>query len=315
MDSSLRKVSAPPSRRQAWRRILGRDWSTGYLFLLPMLVVLIGLIGYPFVSAILLTLQDKQVGLPGEYVGLRNFADLFSDSTTGQGFRASIWNTIVYTGVAITGKAIIGMGQSLILNERFPGRMVMRAILFLPWAIPSLIVGLTWKWMYAGTQVGLLNMIALQLGLTQDLIQWLASPSLAMWSVIVVVIWQGTPFWTMMFLAGLQAIPGDLYEAAEIDGANVVQRFTSITLPSLGNVIAITFMLSTIWTANSINYVYILTGGGPARATMTFPMLAYEVGIMGAQRLGMGAAIALAYFPAFLLLIYFLSKRMLADAK
>jgi multiple sugar transport system permease protein len=132
-------------------------------------------------------------------------------------------------------------------------------------------------------------------------------------SVLVVVVWQGTPFWSMMFLAGLQAISGELYEAAAIDGANVFHRFWHITLPGLENVIVITCMLSTIWTANGINYVYILTGGGPANATMVFPMLAYQIGIAGAQRLGMGAAIALCFFPFFLVLIYFLSRRMLSS--
>ena len=143
--------------------------------------------------------------------------------------------------------------------------------------------------------------------------QWLANPDIAMWSVLLVVVWQGTPFWSMMFLAGLQSISPELYEAAAIDGANVFQRFRHVTLPSLSNVIAITCMMSTIWTANGINYVYILTGGGPGGATMIFPMLAYEVGIVSGSRLGMGAAIALCFFPFFLVLIYFLSKRMLAS--
>jgi ABC-type sugar transport system permease subunit len=118
----------------------------------------------------------------------------------------------------------------------------------------------------------------------------------------------------MMFLAGLQAIPGELYEAAEIDGADVLRRFRHITLPGLAPVIVITTLLSTIWTANSINFVYALTGGGPAGATMTFPMLAYQIGIQS-QRLGMGAAISLFLFPIFLVMIVFLTRRMLAEER
>jgi ABC-type sugar transport system permease subunit len=135
-----------------------------------------------------------------------------------------------------------------------------------------------------------------------------------MWSVVLAASWAGMPFWAMMFLAGLQAIPAELYEAASIDGANVFQRFWHITLPSLSNVAAITFMLSAIWTANSLNFIYILTGGGPGDATMIFPMLAYELGIK-TQRLSMGATVPLIFFPLFLILIYFLTKRMLTTQR
>src|SRR5262249_13159157 len=181
--------------------------------------------------------------------------------------------------------------------------------------VPTLIAGLTWKWLYDGSQAGMLNMLALKLGLTHDLIQWLGNYDLALVSVVVAVVWAGTPFWAMMFLAGLQAIPGELYEAAEIDGANAFQRFLSITMPALAPIIVITTMLSTIWTATSINFTYILTGGGPANATMIFPLLAYQVGVAGAQRLGMGAAISLFFFPIFLAMIYFLTRRMLTEAR
>jgi ABC-type sugar transport system permease subunit len=144
-------------------------------------------------------------------------------------------------------------------------------------------------------------------------VQWLGSYDVALWAVVVAVVWASTPFWAMMFLAGLQAIPGDLYEAAQIDGAGVFSRFRHITLPGLTNIIIITAMLSTIWTATSINFVYVLTNGGPANATMTFPMLAYQIGVAGAQRLGMGATISLVFFPFFLVMIFFLTRRMLAE--
>jgi len=131
--------------------------------------------------------------------------------------------------------------------------------------------------------------------------------------VILVVIWAGMPFYGMMFLAGLQAIPKELYEAASIDGANVFQRFRNITLPSLSTVITITVLLSTIWTANSINFIYVLTGGGPANATMTFPMYTYQVGIAGAQRLGAASAITILFLPAFLVIIFALTRHMLRE--
>jgi multiple sugar transport system permease protein len=297
------------------RRTFGRDWATAWIFLLPALVVMIGLIAYPFVSAILLSFQNKLVGSPGIWVGLQNYDDLIRGKDLSAQFWQSVKVSIVFTAAATVIKFFLGLSMALLLNEKFWGRTYVRALFFLPWAIPGLIVGLTWKWMYDGSAVGLLNMLALRLGLTNDLIQWLGNYDLALWAVVIAVVWASTPFWAMMFLAGLQAIPSELYEAAEIDGADIFGRFRHITIPGLANVIVITAMLSTIWTATSINFIYVLTNGGPAGATMTFPMLAYQIGVAGAQRLGTGATISLFFFPVFLVMIYFLTKRMLASER
>jgi multiple sugar transport system permease protein len=276
---------------------------------------MVGLIAYPFVSAILLSFQAKLVGSPGVWVGLQNYSDLLFGRDLSAQFLQSVRVSILFTVVAIAIKFVLGMSMALLLHEQFPGRMYVRALFFLPWAIPGLIAGLTWKWMYDGSAVGLLNMLALQLGLSHDLIQWLANYNLALWAVTIAVVWASTPFWAMMLLAGLQAIPSELYEAAEIDGAGVFGRFRHVTLPGLANILVITAMLSTIWTATSINFVYVLTNGGPAGATMTFPMLAYQIGVAGAGRLGTGATISLIFLPVFLVMIYFLTKRMLASER
>jgi multiple sugar transport system permease protein len=301
------------SPRASLRGLLGRDWVAAWLFLLPCVLVLVGLIGYPFVSAILLSFQAKLVGSPGVWVGLQNYQDLLFGRDLSAQFLASVRVSVFYTLVADVLKFGLGMSMALLLHEQFRGRTFLRALFFLPWAIPSLIAGLTWKWMYDGTQIGLLNMLVLRFGLSQELIQWLANYDLALWSVMVALVWASTPFWAMMFLAGLQAIPRELYEAAEIDGAGVFGRFRHVTLPGLASVIVITTLLSTIWTATGINFVYILTNGGPANATMIFPMLAYQVGVAGAGRLGVGATISLFLFPVFLIMIFFLTRRMLAE--
>jgi multiple sugar transport system permease protein len=317
-DDQLVRPSATlrpgPGLDVALRHLLGRDWLSAWAFLLPCLLVLVGLIAYPFVSAILLSFQAKVIGLPGTWVGLENYRNLLVGRDLSGQFLQSVKVSVLYTGVAQLCKFVLGMAMALLLNEQFKGRTVVRALFFLPWAMPTLIVGLTWKWMYEGSQIGLLNMLLLRLGVTHDLVQWLGNYDLALWAVVVAVVWASTPFWAMMFLAGLQGIPHELYEAAEIDGAGVVQRFSNITLPGLAPVIVITTLLSTIWTANSINFVYALTGGGPAGATMTFPMLAYQIGIQS-QRLGMGAAISLFLFPIFLVMIVFLTRRMLAEER
>jgi multiple sugar transport system permease protein len=294
------------------RGALGRDWLSAWVFLLPCVVVMVGLIAYPFVSAILLSFQSKLVGSPGVWVGLKNYEDLLVGRDLSAQFLQSVRVSFVFTLAAQVVKFVLGLSMALLLHEHFPARTFVRALFFLRWAIPGLIAGLTWKWIYDGSAVGLLNMIVLQLGLSKDLIQWLGNYDLALWAVVVAVVWASTPFWAMMFLAGLQAIPGELYEAAEIDGADVFGRFRHVTLPGLTNVIIITAMLSTIWTATSINFIYVLTNGGPAGATMTFPLLAYQIGVAGAQRLGTGATISLFFFPLFLIMIYFLTKRMLA---
>ena len=299
-------------RRSAATRLLGRDWRIAWLFLLPLVLVLIGLVTYPFLSGIWLSLQHKVVGEPATWAGLRNYRELLA----GDQYASTFWNSVrvsaLYTAAAVAIKLVLGMCMALLLNERFRGRTLMRAILFLPWAMPTIIVALTWRWIYDGSLSGLINFVRVEYFGQENLVQFLANPSLALWSVVVVAVWQGTPFFTMMFLAAMQAIPNEQYEAAALDGANVFRRFLDITLPSLGPAITITALLSTIWTANSINFIFALTRGGPVGATMTFPMLAYEVGIAGARQLGLAAAISVLFFPVFIVAIYILTKRMLS---
>ena len=308
------KTLAPPSRTQnMWRRSFGRDWRLGWVLVLPVTAVLVGLIAYPFLLSIYLSFTDKMVGQPANFIGLQNYRDVIFGAEFGAVFWKSVVNTGIYTGSAVLSKAVIGMGMALFLHEEFRGRNMMRALCFLPWAIPSLIVGLSWQWIYNGTPAGMINQVLIDLGLSNTLIQFLGNPHIALWSVIFVDIWAGCPFYGMMFLAGLQSVPRELYEAASIDGANVFQRYRHITLPGLSSVIAITMLLSTIWTANGFNLIYILTGGGPANATMTFPMFTYQVGIAGAQRLGTASAITILFLPFFLVLIFFLTRHMLSE--
>jgi multiple sugar transport system permease protein len=309
---SRTKREAGVAARPTARRLLGRDYTIAWFFLLPLLIVLIGLIAYPFVSAIALSLQHKVVGGAATWVGLENYRDLLFGAQYSEIFRTSIRVSFIFVAVSIALKFVLGMAMALLLHETFRGRMLMRAILFLPWAMPSLIVALAWRWIYEGSPNGLLNLILIDYFGSDTVVQWLADPRLALWSIIVAVVWQGTPFWTMMFLAGLQSISSEMYEAAELDGASVFQRFFYITLPSLRPVIIITTLLSTIWTANSINFIYILTKGGPVNATMTFPMLAFDIGIIGARQLGLAAAVSVIFFPLFIVAIYILTKRMLA---
>ena len=293
------------------RPFFGRDWRLGYALTLPVVLVIVGLIAYPLAYSVWLSLEDVKIGAPGTFIGLDNYSKILVD--TNSRINAQFWNsarvTAIYTGGAMVGKFILGMTAALILNAQIKGRNLWRALLFLPWAIPAIVSAFSWKWIYNDVN-GVINTFLLGIGAIDRPILFLADSDLAMWSVLLAVIWQGSPFWTMTFLAGLQAIPKETYEAAQIDGASTVQSFWHITLPNLASVILVTVMLSAIWTTNSIQYVYILTNGGPGDATQTFPLLAVNQGLR-AYDLGMAATIPLVFFPLFALMIYFLTRRML----
>jgi multiple sugar transport system permease protein len=298
---------ALPLGHKALRFIL-RDRQLGYLFLAPALLVVMALVAYPFINAILMTFQAKTAGAPGKWIGWANYQELLSHEV----FYRTVFNTIFYTGMAVGLKFVIGLGMALVLNQERLCNNFFRSCLLIPWAIPTVITALNWRWIYDDAS-GLINNVLVRLELIEETISWLSNPHLAMFSVIAAVVWQGTPFFTMGFLAGLQAISKELYEAAEIDGATVVQQFWHITLPCLQPIIITVVMLSTILTSAGIQFVLILTGGGPADRTMTFPMLSYQYALGGAQRLGMGATVSLFFFPAFVILIFFLTRRMLRE--
>jgi multiple sugar transport system permease protein len=308
-------VSIPiPSSRPtlSWQnrvqRFLLLDSTLGYLFLLPALLVILGLVAYPFVSAIVMTFQAKTAGAPGRFIGLGNYRELLASEQ----FLRTVFNTFVYTIAGVGVKFCLGLSMALVLNqERFCNNLF-RSFLLIPWAIPTVMSALNWRWIFDDAS-GLINNVLVRLNLIDETISWLSNPHLAMLSVLIVVVWQGTPFFTMSFLAGLQAIPKELYEAAEIDGASVPQQFFYVTLPRLQPIFITAVMLSAILTSASIQFVYILTNGGPSDRTMIFPVLSYNLALGGAQRLGMGATVSLFFFPVLVIFITFLTRRMLRE--
>jgi ABC-type sugar transport system permease subunit len=302
-------VHAPalPGRRRT-SLTLRREARLAYAILAPTLLVILGLVAYPFVGALYMSLQDKMVGAPGRFVGVDNYLELFRDEV----FWRTAWNTTVYTVVGVAIKFVLGLTMALVLDQERRFNNLFRTLLFVPWAVPVVIVALNWRWIYDDLS-GFLNNFLITTGITSNIISWLSDPSLAMGCVIAVVVWAGTPFYAMTFLAGLQAIPRELYEAAEIDGASVVQQFRYVTVPRLRTIFLTTVMLSTIWTATNLQFVFVLTRGGPANRTEIFPHLAY-VTALGARRLGMGAAVSLVFFPLLVILIVLLTRRMLREA-
>lgn len=279
----------------------------GTLFVLPALLILVFVVVYPFLSAIWMSFQDKMVGAPARFIGFGNYIELFGDRY----FIKTIKNTLVYTLFAVGIKFLLGLAMAMVLTQPRRLDFIFRTILFIPWAVPTIVAALSFRWIYDDFS-GLLNNFLIAAFGMQDVISWLGDPNYAMASVIAVVVWSGTPFYTMSFLAGLKAIPKEMYEAARIDGANVWQEFWHITIPQMRKVFTVVVMLSTIWTSTNLVIVQLLTNGGPANTTQILPNLAYKYALL-ASRLGIGSAVNMVFFPILAVLIYILSRRMLTE--
>jgi ABC-type sugar transport system permease subunit len=288
------------------RRVLGSEWQLGWLMVAPVVIIVSTLLIYPFFDAILLSFQDRFIGKTGTWVGFATYAALFADTTTPW-VKAAL-TTLVVTGGAIGTKFVVGMAMACVLNQDIPGKNLFRGIMFLPWAVPAVVSAYVWRFMFDTT--GPINGAIANFGILDDYIYFFSDARMAVPALIVVIVWAGTPFWTMNFIAGMQAISTELYEAAEIDGASTWQRFLHVTLPGLQSVILVTGLLSTIWTSANLTPIFVLTNGGPNYATTTLPLLSYFVAIPGHQ-LGAGAAIAMTMVPFYLVLVLFLTRRML----
>jgi multiple sugar transport system permease protein len=280
-----------PARPARWPSVRMRESLGGMGLLAPTVLILIGLVLYPFCYAIWLSFTDKTVGSPGQFVGFRNFAYVLAWPQ----FTTAVWNTVVFTVSAVALKFVLGMAVALVLNQRIRGRNFFRAFLLLPWAMPAFVVYLVWRWLYDPLS-GLINYALIDLGLIAAPIAFLSDRSTAMLSVIVAHVWRNFPFYAISFLAGMQTISQELYDAAQVDGASRVRQFRHITLPGLYHIIGVVVLLTTIWTANAFEPVYLLTGGGPSDATMVYTMLVYVMGMMN-LRLGEAAAVSTLILP------------------
>ena len=285
-----------------WRRL--QDWLDqervlGYVLVAPALILLIGLIAYPFAVAVWLSVTDRVIAreASGNFVGLDNFVRLMQDSI----FRQTVVNTFNYTFVSVFFKLALGLLMALVLNEAIPFRNLFRGALLLPWVVPTSLSTLGWLWMFDPTY-SVLNRVLVDLGIVQKGPIWLGDGFWAMLSVQMVNIWRGIPFFGISLLAGLQGIPQELYEAAEVDGANAIQRFRAITWPLLMPVTAVVTLFSIVQTFADFQVVYVLTRGGPMNSTHLFATLSQQVAIMSAK-IGEGAAISLFMFPILVIVI------------
>src|SRR6201997_1312578 len=272
--------------------------------LAPPLLFLAAFVGYPFCYGILLSLQNRPVAQPGSFVGLKNFATDLQDPV----FWRVASNTFVYTGIATLLKAVGGLGLAVAMNQQFRMKNLVRALLLLPFIVPTVLSTVAWMWML-DPAFSVVNRLLIGIGVTPPGPSWLGNSALAMFSIIMINTWRGLPFYGITLLAGLQTVPPELYEAATIDGAGGWQRFRFVTLPLLRPIILIVTLFSVIFTFADFQLVYVLTHGGPQNATSLFATYAFDIG-MGAGQLGLGASVALAMLPALGLLIVALTLYM-----
>ena len=239
-------------------------------FILPCFVLLLGVLGFPMIVAFLNSFAPIwKSGLKD--FSLQYYARLIRDPT----FWNSVYRTFYFVGGTVFLHLVLGMAVALALNAQIRARKFFRVMMILPWTVPDVIAGLVWAWMYDPLS-GIINDFLRRVGLIMSPVEWLANPSLVMPSVILADVWRGYPFTMLVLLAGLQAIPKELYEAAKVDGATPLKEFFYITLPNVKKMIAIATILDIIWQTRRFGLIWVMTQGGPARATEILSVLAYK---------------------------------------
>ncbi|WP_211322836.1 carbohydrate ABC transporter permease [Palleronia aestuarii] len=280
-------------------RFVGSRNGLGFLFMLPAAVFLLCFLTYPLGLGVWLGFTDTTIGRPGIFIGLENYIWLSDDPV----FWLSVFNTLLYTTVASVLKFVLGLWLALILNERLPMKNLFRAIILLPWVVPTVLSALAFWWIY-DSQFSIISWVLMKWGWIDAPINFLGDPGMARASVIAANVWRGIPFVAISLLAGLQTIPQSLNEAAALDGATSWQRFRRITLPLLTPIIAVVMTFSVLFTFTDFQLIYVLTRGGPVNATHLMATLSFQRAIPGGQ-LGEGAAIAVAMIPFLLAAILF----------
>jgi multiple sugar transport system permease protein len=271
----------------------------GLLFMLPAAAFLLCFLTYPLGLGVWLGFTDARIGRAGQWIGVENYAWLFDDPV----FWLSVFNTLVYTLVASILKFALGLWLALILNKHLPYKTFFRAIILLPWVVPTVLSALAFWWIF-DSQFSIISWVLKDWGLIENNINFLGDPWNARLSVIAANVWRGIPFVAISLLAGLQTIPQSLNEAAALDGATSWQRFRRITLPLLTPIIAVVMTFSVLFTFTDFQLIYVLTRGGPVNATHLMATLSFQRAIPGGQ-LGEGAAIAVAMIPFLLAAILF----------
>jgi multiple sugar transport system permease protein len=324
VDSPANAASVPVARAEAAlvrRPQMGRiatalenERILGFVLLTPALILILVFIAYPFALGIWMSLTDKLVGRSGDFIGLANYATLLRSDI----FRTAAWNTVFFTFMATVFKAALGMWLAILLNRKFRLARFTRATVLLPFIVPTVLSTLAWLWMFDATfsvfnwamrflwqmEISLFGVVLKENWGYFSGPLWLGDPGWAMFSVILVNVWRGLPFFAISFLAGLQTIPQELYDAADIDGATGWRKFWHVTLPMIKPVAIVVVVFSVVITFADFQLVYILTRGGPNNETHLLATLAYQLG-MTSGNIGQGAAVALFMLPILAMVIVF----------
>lgn len=297
MENSL----APPRLRRSGlaRRVLP------YALLSPAVLVTLAIVFLPMVQATWMSFHDYVLWKPKAFTfsGLNNWYKMFADEV----FWTSLKHTAIWIGVTIPAQLLLGLVTALLLNQQFFWRPLARALIIIPWALPSVVIALMWAWIY-DPNYGVLNDFLLRMKLITTSIGWLSNPDTALYAVILTLTWQGFPFFTVMILAALQSIPQSYYEAASLDGAGRWKQFWHITLPGISGVLLTAVLLRIIWVANSIDVIFVMTGGGPGYSTYTLPLYSF---IKARTNLdfGYGSALAVSFTLMLLVLVVIYLRR------
>lgn len=244
-----------------------------YLYVMPVLILLLIMYGYPLIKSIIMSLQDYKLTSSGSapFNDFANFKKMFSDTD----FLLLLKNSLIYVIISVAAQFVLGLILALCLKTKFRGRGIYQSIVFLPWAFSSFVVGLMFRWSFNG-EYGVVNDILMKMGIIKENVAWLGTPGLSLAVVIIAMIWMGIPFFGIMILAALQSVPDDIYEAADIDGCGMFRKFFSLTLPYIKPTIIMTVLLRTIWIFNSFDLIVIITGGGPVNYSQTLPSYMYS---------------------------------------
>src|SRR5215210_4639027 len=297
-EVALSRPVALPAR--SWSEALMQSRGLmGALFMLPAAGFLLVFLTYPLGLGVWLGFTDTRIGRAGQFIGLDNYEMLWTDSI----FWLSVYNTILYTAGASILKFGLGLWLALLLNENLPFKAFFRAIVLLPWVVPTVLSAIAFWWIY-DAQFSIISWALIKLGVISSNINFLGDMNNARATVIFTNVWRGIPFVAITLLAGLQTISPSLHEAATLDGATPWQRFWNITLPMLSPLIAVVMTFSVLFTFTDFQLIYVLTRGGPLNATHLMATLSFQRAIPGGQ-LGEGAAIAVAMIPFLLSAILF----------
>ena len=290
-DVTVNIVKQSPRVPTAWGRLkMNRDW-LGFWFMMPAAAFLILFLAYPLGLGVWLSFTDAKIGRSGVFIGVENYEWLWDDSV----FWLSVFNTLLYTGVASAVKFAVGLYLALLLNENLPFKAMLRAIVLIPFIVPTVLSAIAFWWIY-DAQFSIVSWSLRHLGLINGNIDFLGDIWNARWAVIFANIWRGVPFVAITLLAGLQTVSPSLYEAATIDGASRWQIFRFVTYPLLTPIIAVVMTFSVLFTFTDFQLIWVLTRGGPVNATQLVATLSYQRAILGGQ-LGEGAAISTAMIP------------------